>query len=170
MRSSPKINFPTFVWIFLQAFFETCFATPSACYRRPKPQNWPKWLGEGAKGVLAIWRKASPKSLFHQCNGVFCTSATGSWSTYTKTPFAPSPNLVTLVFSYSPPPPDSSPHHRPPLTMSQLRVVFRSFSSRFRDDFESQIKIDSKTTRNWLPMRGGVGGGGMSRGGGGGGL
>ena len=28
------------------------FATPAACYRGPKPQNCPKCLGEGAKGVL----------------------------------------------------------------------------------------------------------------------
>ena len=27
-------------------------ATPSACYRGLKPQKCPKWLGEGAKGVL----------------------------------------------------------------------------------------------------------------------
>ena len=27
-------------------------ATPSACYRGPKPQKCPKWLGEGTKGKL----------------------------------------------------------------------------------------------------------------------
>ena len=27
-------------------------ATPSACYRGPKAKKCPKWLGEGAKGLL----------------------------------------------------------------------------------------------------------------------
>ena len=42
-------------------------ATPSACYRGPKPQpqKCPKWLGEGAKGVLDPGRKGLPR--------VFCT-------------------------------------------------------------------------------------------------
>ena len=37
-------------------------ATPSACYRRPKPQKCPKWLGEGAKGLLGPGRQ-SPLAL-----------------------------------------------------------------------------------------------------------
>ena len=28
------------------------FATPSACYRGPKAEKCPKWLGEGAKDLL----------------------------------------------------------------------------------------------------------------------
>ena len=73
-------------------------ATPSACYRGRKPQNCPKWLGEGAKGVLARWRKGLPRvscttaTLFCTSATLFCTSATGFWSTYAKTPFAPSDN------------------------------------------------------------------------------
>ena len=34
----------------------------------PKPQKCPKWLGEGAKGVLMSWRDGLPR--------VSCTSAT----------------------------------------------------------------------------------------------
>ena len=77
----------------------------------------------------------------------------------------------------NPPPGRLIPHHRPPLTGSQLRVVVRSCSRRFWVDCKSQIKIDSKSTqnrlvndrkktRNSLPVRGGVGGGGISGGGG----
>ena len=33
-------------------FLAPILATPSACYRGPKPQKCPKWLGEGAKGLL----------------------------------------------------------------------------------------------------------------------
>ena len=39
-------------------------ATPSACYRGPKPQKCPKWLGEGAKGVLDPESKGLPKPCF----------------------------------------------------------------------------------------------------------
>ena len=41
--------------------FEAFLETQSACYRGPKPQQCPKWLGEGAKGVLAH----GPKNLWH---------------------------------------------------------------------------------------------------------
>ena len=62
------------------------------------PHNCPKWLREGAEGVLASWRKGLPRlsctttTLFGTNATLFCTSATGLWSPYTKTPFAPSPN------------------------------------------------------------------------------
>ena len=73
-------------------------ATPGACYRGPKPQKCPKWLGEGAKGVLDLGSKGLPrvscttKTLF--CTGatLFCTSARGHWRSGPKRPFAPSPN------------------------------------------------------------------------------
>ena len=42
---------------------DTSFATPSACYRGPKPQKCPKWLGEGAKGLL----DPGSKVLLHWC-------------------------------------------------------------------------------------------------------
>ena len=45
-------------------------ATPRACYRGPKPQKCPKWLGEGAKGVFAPRAPRSPKSLLHHLNPV----------------------------------------------------------------------------------------------------
>ena len=38
--------------IFLAAELFPRIATPSACYRAPKPQKCPKWLGEGAKCLL----------------------------------------------------------------------------------------------------------------------
>ena len=73
-------------------------ATPSACYRGPTPQKCPKWLGEGAKGVLDPRSEGLPrvfcttKTLF--CTGAtfFCTSARGLWRPWPKGPFAPSPN------------------------------------------------------------------------------
>ena len=60
-------------------------ATPGACYRGPKPQKCPKWLGEGAKGVSDPGSKGLPRvfcsteTLF--CTGatLFCTSARGLW-------------------------------------------------------------------------------------------
>ena len=73
-------------------------ATRSSCYRGPKPQNSPKWSGESAKGVLANCRKGLPRvsctsaTLFCTSASLFCTSLTGFWSTYAKTPFAPSPS------------------------------------------------------------------------------
>ena len=72
------------------------FETRSACYRGPKPQKCPKWSGEGAKGVLTSWRdslpRASTSATLICTSATSCTSATGLWSTCTKTPFAPSPN------------------------------------------------------------------------------
>ena len=70
-----------------------------------------------------------------------------------------------------PPPPDLSRHHRNPFTGSHFRVVFRSFSSRFRVDRESnsaqkRLETDRKTTRTWLPVGGGRVGGGVISGGG----
>ena len=73
-------------------------ATPSACYRGPKPQKCPKWLGEGAKGVLDPRSKGLPrvfcttKTLF--CTGatLFRTSARGLWRPWPKGPFALFPN------------------------------------------------------------------------------
>ena len=56
-------------------------------------------------------------------------------------------SVVKLFFSYSPP---SGTHPPPPLTPlrgSRFRVVFRSFSSRVRVDFESRLENDSKSTR-----------------------
>ena len=44
-------------------FKPACVATPSACYRGPKPQTCPKWLGEGAKGLL----DSGSKVLLHWC-------------------------------------------------------------------------------------------------------
>ena len=41
----------------------TGIATPSACYRSPKPQSCPKWLGEGAKRLL----DPGSKVLLHWC-------------------------------------------------------------------------------------------------------
>ena len=38
------------------------FATPSACYRGPKPQKCPTWLGEGAKGGWTQGAKVSQES------------------------------------------------------------------------------------------------------------
>ena len=35
--------------------FRTKVATRSACYSGPKPQNCPKWLGGGAKGVFLVY-------------------------------------------------------------------------------------------------------------------
>ena len=64
----------------------------------PKPQKCPKWLGAGAKGVLTSWRDGLPRvsctsaTLFRTSANLSCTSATGFWSTCTKTPCAPSPN------------------------------------------------------------------------------
>ena len=65
--------------------FRPFVATSSTCHRGPKPQNCPKWSGEGAKVVLANCRKGLPKSV------LFCTNLTGFWPTLSK-PFAPSPN------------------------------------------------------------------------------
>ena len=63
-------------------FFVSRIATPSACYRGPKRQKCPKWLGEGAKGALDPGSKGLPRvccttqTLF--CTGatLFCTSGT----------------------------------------------------------------------------------------------
>ena len=55
-------------------------AAPSACYRSPKPQNWPKWSGVGAKGVSTVWNNGPP--------GVSCTIATL---------FCPSATLFCMV-------------------------------------------------------------------------
>ena len=49
-------------------FSATKIATPSACYRGPKPQKRPKWLLEGAKVVLDPGSKGLPR--------VFCTTKT----------------------------------------------------------------------------------------------
>ena len=46
------------------------FETRSACYRGPRIQKCPKWLREGAKGVLTSRRKRSPESVLHQCNPI----------------------------------------------------------------------------------------------------
>ena len=51
------------------------FETPSGCYRGRKPQNCPKWLGAGAKGVLASWREGLPRVSCTRAT-LFCTSAT----------------------------------------------------------------------------------------------
>ena len=97
-------------------FSQSCtqgLATRSACYRGPKLQNSPKWLGEGAKGVLANCRKGLPRAsctsatLFCTSATLFCTSLTGFLSTYTKTPlltcfhasFCPFPPLFGHPFS-----------------------------------------------------------------------
>ena len=78
--------------------FVTTLASPGACYRGPKPQKCPKSLGEGAKGLLGLWRQ-SPLALVQKRvapvqNRVWVVQKTlgrplllGS-----KTPFAPSPN------------------------------------------------------------------------------
>ena len=47
--------------IFLAAELFPRIATPSACYRGPKLQKSPKWLGEGAKGVLDPRSKGLPR-------------------------------------------------------------------------------------------------------------
>ena len=69
----------------------------SVCYRGPKPQKCPKWLGEGAKGLLGQGRQR-PLALVQKRvapvqNRVLVVQKTlgrpllpGS-----KTPFAPSP-------------------------------------------------------------------------------
>ena len=74
------------------------FCDPGACYKGPKPQKCPKWLGEGAKGLLGPGRQ-SPLALVQKRvepvpNRVWVVQKTlgrpllpGS-----KTPFAPSPN------------------------------------------------------------------------------
>ena len=46
MRDSLRKSFPS------GELESARFATRGACYRGWKPQNCPKWLGEGAKGVL----------------------------------------------------------------------------------------------------------------------
>ena len=40
--------------------------TWSACYRGPKPQKCPKWLGEGCKRFLDQLEKWSPEGVLHQ--------------------------------------------------------------------------------------------------------
>ena len=70
----------------------------SACYRGPKPQKCPKWLGEGAKGFFDELERCPPRvsctnaTLSCTSATLSWTSATGFWSSCTKTPFAPSPN------------------------------------------------------------------------------
>ena len=44
-------------------------ATRSACYRGPKPQDCPKWLGEGAKGVL-VYVHQKPVALVQKTVGL----------------------------------------------------------------------------------------------------
>ena len=81
--------------------FDTKLATPSACYRGPKPQKCPKSLGEGAKGGLDPGSKGLPivfcttQTLF--CTGatLFCTSARGLCSLSPKDLLHPL--LTTLV-------------------------------------------------------------------------
>ena len=68
-------------------------------------------------------------------------------------------SVRTLFFGYSPPPATHPPPPPTPLPGSRFRVVFWSFSSRFRVDFESRLESSRKTTRNRLSGRG-VGGGG----------
>ena len=76
----------------------------------PKPQKCPKWLGEGAKGVLDPGSKGLPrvfcttKTLF--CTGatLFCTNARGLWRPCPKGPFAPSPNHFWEFSTFRPSP------------------------------------------------------------------
>ena len=51
----------------------------------PKPQNCPKWLGEGAKGLLASWRNGLPRVSCTNAT-LFCTSATLFCTSHTHTP------------------------------------------------------------------------------------
>ena len=76
------------------SFPHTC--DPECLLQRPETSNCPKWLGEGAKGVLGTCRNSLPRvsctsaTLFCTRATLFCTSATGFLPTCTKTPFAPS--------------------------------------------------------------------------------
>ena len=64
----------------------TTLETRTACYRGPKPQHCPKWLGEGAKGVLTSRRDGLPRvsctsaTLVCTSATLSCTSATGFWA------------------------------------------------------------------------------------------
>ena len=90
VRGEVRVNF--------LALFASKLATQRFCYRGPKPQKCPKWLGEGAKGLLGQGRQ-SPLALVQKRvapvqNRVLVVQKTlgrpllpGS-----KTPFAPSPN------------------------------------------------------------------------------
>ena len=74
---------------------EDSFATRSACYRGRKPQSCPKWLGEGAKGVLVYVDKSLLrwcKRGWYQCKrllgdlspagqNTFCTPLLTTWAT-----------------------------------------------------------------------------------------
>ena len=70
-------------------------------YRGPKPQKCPKWLEEGAKGVLDPGSKGLPRVLCITktllCTGatLFCASARGLWRPWPKRPVAPSPNHLS---------------------------------------------------------------------------
>ena len=76
----------------------TCFATQSACYRGPIPQNCPKCLGEGAKGV-SVYVDQKPVALVQkrvalvQKRVALVQETLGRlFLQVAKTPFAPSPN------------------------------------------------------------------------------
>ena len=82
----------------LSLHYINSFVTQRFCYRGPKPQNCPKWLGEGAKGLLGQGRQRplalAQKRVAPVQNRVLVVQKTlgrpllpGS-----KTPFAPSPN------------------------------------------------------------------------------
>ena len=69
-----------------------------SCGREPENGKFPKWLGEGAKGLLSP-RSKSPPRVFRTIRNPFCTGATPFCTGATpfsppglKRPFAPSPN------------------------------------------------------------------------------
>ena len=71
--------------------------------------------------------------------------------------------VMTLFFSYSPPPRLIPHHHRPPSQgsiSSRFSVVSESFSSRDSNSTQKWLENDRKTTRNRLPGRGVSGDGG----------
>ena len=72
--------------------------TQRFCYRGPKPQKFPKWLGEGAKCLLGQGRQR-PLALVQKksctCAKQGFGGAKDSWETFApwvQNTFAPSPN------------------------------------------------------------------------------
>ena len=83
---------------------------PECLLQGPETSKVPKWLGEGAKGVLDRGCKGLSR-VFCTTKTLFCTSATllwtnarGLWRPWPKRPFAPSPNHFWELSIFRPSP------------------------------------------------------------------
>ena len=60
-----------YLWASLLASFDVTLQPKGSAIGARNPQKCPKWLGEGAKGLLGQGRQSPPKSLLHHQNPVY---------------------------------------------------------------------------------------------------